>query len=338
MEMEGSASFSRDDRPSRCDQLLARHEFGRGIHRLHRLDDVALQVEDGELGRSPGRRAPGSRRRRTAGRRSAASDRTGPTSSTAPRRRRPAGRRSGWPPAWPAPARWRTLSSRNIRAVERHGPVGRRRRWRRCSGSEVRAVLVDHDAVEQSRPAASASSSLGSSADADQHRVAGDRCGRRPGARRSPGRPCPRTPATSAPSSKATPRACDSPRRRPTSGSMATRARMRGSRSITTTSAPSARRRRRRLQADIAAADHRQRLAGPEGRLQHLGVGRRAQRRARLPGPRPGWAAAARARRWRGSGCRRRRRSPSSRRHGLGRRGRWRWRRTPRRRSMSCSA
>ena len=79
--------------------------------------------------------------------------------------------------------------------------------------------------------------------------------------------------------------------------SQATRARMRGSRLDHHRLGAERAGRGRRLQADIAAADHRQPLAGPERGLQRLGVGRRAQRRARrrrsAPGMGSGRAAAA---------------------------------------------
>ena len=80
-----------------------------------------------------------SRRRRTAGRRSAAADRTGRTRTTAPPASAAAGRRYRRPPAWPVRGRSARFPAGPC-AHTAAAAAGCSRRWRGSAGSSVRAA------------------------------------------------------------------------------------------------------------------------------------------------------------------------------------------------------
>ena len=296
-------------------------------------------MEDRELGCWPDRRAPAISSTSNGSRRSAASGRTGRTSSRAP----PAAG-AGRPAMAPAAclacssALAHALQAEHA-AVERHRPVGDV-----ADGEDGRVggarLLVDHDAVGAVQagvaararrwaaaptPTRTASQAI-SRPSAEPH--AGDVAVRAleavdVGAELEARRRAPR----------------DRPVKKADSVSQATRARMRGLALDHHRLGAQRAGRGGRLQPDIAAADHRQPLARAERAFSALGVGGACAATARRPGRRPAdRQRAAPARRWRGSGCRRRRVSPSASAHRSWPPRSMRLGRAPRRRSMSCSA
>ena len=248
---------------------------GGGVDRLDGLDQVALQMENGEPGARRIAANQRCRRRRTAVRRSASSGRTGPTRTRALPAPAAGGRRSRRRPAWPAPARW-ARSPAGTSVIERHRPVGdvADREDGRIGGARLE---VDHDPVGAFQARVPRHLVVGQGADADQGGIAGDQ---RPSDSLTPltRPPSPTISSTPTPSSKWTPR-------RAVIGLEEARQRLaRHPRQHPRLQLDHSRLRAQRagrggdLQADIAAADHRQPAAGPSAAFSCLGVRRRAQR------------------------------------------------------------